>query len=379
MIELVKIGDKQLPVHPGLKSRAWMSPHAYRCLPMVIANAFGWDVMLPADIVVEWDGGEGRKDVVICEGPARAEFGLGTLTLSLDWVWHTPPGVQLMCMPVPNEEHQDFQTLTSIIETDHFDYPWFCTLRLREPGRWLIEKGTRICRVIPVRLSDVSSICVRPESPSELEFRDSMAAERDKNSDKPWIRWYHERVHFPSFRSPEILERETTDLKEIARRGVLVVENFLQPRACEEIVRLMEEMNPTKTDDEWNERAYYVPWPEELRETIKYGIIAELVKYAGLKNEPKIYNLSCVEWAEGHSMDPHRDDADGRYPERQWAAVIYLNEDYEGGESYWPGLNFEMQPSRGDLFLFRGDRLDHGVREVTKGMRRTCICWLEEQ
>ena len=40
-------------------------PHAYQCLPLVIANQWGWQVLCPTDVRVTWDGTPGL------DGPAR--------------------------------------------------------------------------------------------------------------------------------------------------------------------------------------------------------------------------------------------------------------------------------------------------------------------
>src|SRR5437764_893164 len=45
-------------LRPSPARRHWMDglPYSYRCLPMVVANQWGWQVLCPADVVVSWDG-----------------------------------------------------------------------------------------------------------------------------------------------------------------------------------------------------------------------------------------------------------------------------------------------------------------------------------
>ena len=53
------------------------------------------------------------------------------------------------------------------------------------------------------------------------------------------------------------------------------------------------------------------------------------------------------------------------------AAVIYINNDYNGGEIFWAKKDFEMKPEVGDLLVFGGDpEWEHGVRFVTEGPMR---------
>jgi 2OG-Fe(II) oxygenase superfamily len=59
------------------------------------------------------------------------------------------------------------------------------------------------------------------------------------------------------------------------------------------------------------------------------------------------------------------------------STIIYLNDDYEGGEIYFPTFDFEYKPKRGDAILFPCDSLayTHGVKEVTQGKRMTIAMW----
>jgi predicted 2-oxoglutarate/Fe(II)-dependent dioxygenase YbiX len=59
------------------------------------------------------------------------------------------------------------------------------------------------------------------------------------------------------------------------------------------------------------------------------------------------------------------------------STIIYLNDDYEGGEIYFPEFDFEYKPKRGDAILFPCDKNEfrHGVKEVTKGKRMTIAMW----
>ena len=69
-------------LHPGWEplirrapaTRDWMdaSPEAfaYRCLPLNIANAHGWEILTPFAFEAMWNGGTTTTDVSIRLGPA---------------------------------------------------------------------------------------------------------------------------------------------------------------------------------------------------------------------------------------------------------------------------------------------------------------------
>jgi len=54
---------------PARASREWMDDfsdrHAYRCLPLSIANAHGWDILCPIAVAVDWNGGRRTEDLTV--------------------------------------------------------------------------------------------------------------------------------------------------------------------------------------------------------------------------------------------------------------------------------------------------------------------------
>src|SRR5262245_64018272 len=55
---------------PGRPERHWMDEfsirHPYRCLPLVIANSTGWELLSPVSFTASWNGGPGREDITLC-------------------------------------------------------------------------------------------------------------------------------------------------------------------------------------------------------------------------------------------------------------------------------------------------------------------------
>ena len=53
-----------------------------------------------------------------------------------------------------------------------------------------------------------------------------------------------------------------------------------------------------------------------------------------------------------------------------YATILYINEDYEGGEIFFEECGVTIKPKAGSLCLFDGEKKwKHGVKEVTKGIR----------
>tara|TARA_B100000073_G_scaffold171279_1_gene141634 strand:+ start:1397 stop:1933 length:537 start_codon:yes stop_codon:yes gene_type:complete len=99
-------------------------------------------------------------------------------------------------------------------------------------------------------------------------------------------------------------------------------------------------------------------------------------------NEDALYPqfLDLVEWKTGMKMDWHADNMyrDGKpnnTPFRDYSAVTYLNDDYEGGVTQFKNdLTEDILPEAGGVVVFPSDRF-HNVSEVTSGTRYTMPMW----
>ena len=99
---------------------------------------------------------------------------------------------------------------------------------------------------------------------------------------------------------------------------------------------------------------------------------------------PPIYSdlVNYARWPAGYELQPHADSenpggAPHPFPWRDFASVIYLNDDYVGGEIYFPNLGIELKPDPRTLIVFPGTLFFlHGVRRVEQGMRHTIASFL---
>jgi hypothetical protein len=59
-----------------------------------------------------------------------------------------------------------------------------------------------------------------------------------------------------------------------------------------------------------------------------------------------------------------------------YATLVYLNDDYIGGEIYFPEIDISIKPKAGDLVCFPdNEEYVHGVRPITSGSRYTLPRW----
>jgi hypothetical protein len=161
--------DQEWPdIRPAPLERDWMDAtqhrFAYRCLPLNIANGYGWELLCPSGFTATWDGTR-QSDGICVEpdagtiAPAISHFGHGVLTFNLPYVFRTDPGVDLLAQGPINRPKDAIGALAGIIETDWcpftFTMNWLFT-RPRTPVRF--EKGEPFCHIFPVRRGELDAI-----------------------------------------------------------------------------------------------------------------------------------------------------------------------------------------------------------------------------
>ncbi len=82
-------------------------------------------------------------------------------------------------------------------------------------------------------------------------------------------------------------------------------------------------------------------------------------------------------WYPGEYQDVHADgETASGWPGYNYivdyGSIIYLNDEYEGGELFFPKYNIHLKPKPGTLVFFPSTNMyAHGVTEVTEGIRYT--------
>lgn len=159
---------------------------------------------------------------------------------------------------------------------------------------------------------------------------------------------------------------------------ISIHENFLPNSDFEKYLKYSKEITNWGNrvpNDVWSGRIVY----QNGTDNIDYlEIVKEVIK-SDFEIFDEIYPdyLGIVKWESGDYQHPH---ADGENPDnrphplhwRNFGCVLYLNDDYEGGEIYFPNQNVEVKPKPNTLVFFPGTlEYLHGVRPVTNGIRYT--------
>jgi hypothetical protein len=180
------VDGHQIEIRPAPVDRDWMDRtdqrFAYRCLPLNIANAYGWEILCAAGFVAVWNGNDDPKSVSVAPdadtpAPAMSHFGHGVLTFHVPCLFRTDPGFDLMVQGPINRPKDSIAPLTGIIETDWSPYSFTMNWLFTRPGFPVrFDKGEPFCHIFPVRRGDIEG--VEPECRA-LSSDPTLKAEHD--------------------------------------------------------------------------------------------------------------------------------------------------------------------------------------------------------
>lgn len=181
--------------------------------------------------------------------------------------------------------------------------------------------------------------------------------------------------------------------------NVVYQDNFLTPEEIEFCLSFYDKIDKeigweSSEIDFWEGRVFDVSnIMDKLGDRSAYGSFIKILKrmqqfiMSQFDLTQTVYpdTMQLVKWVEGSFQPPHADNAepDGTEnytPWRLYSGVLYLNDDYEGGQTYFSNYDYEVEPKAGRIAIFYGD-LDHehGVRQVTRGERKTIVTFWNHQ
>lgn len=157
--------DAQAPrMVPGQPDRSWMSQfndrHPYRCLPLVVANTTGWDLLLPVAFKATWNGGARPADITleplngtrpdVLSRWVSSHFGGGVLTFHTGYLFRTEQAWDMWTGGSPNQIRDGIQALSAIVETSWLPFPFTMNWHFTRPGSVSFDKDESFCFVMPV-------------------------------------------------------------------------------------------------------------------------------------------------------------------------------------------------------------------------------------
>ena len=144
------------------KKREWFDTNFYRCLPLTIANTYGFIIKSEFDFSFIWNG-ENGPDAISFEFDGNGSdlnklypkiethFGHGIITINPPFVLRTPPGVNLMTINPPNYIIPNVTVMSGVVEADNIRRHFTINLKIQIPNiKVHIPAGTPLAAIIPI-------------------------------------------------------------------------------------------------------------------------------------------------------------------------------------------------------------------------------------
>ena len=186
--------------------------------------------------------------------------------------------------------------------------------------------------------------------------------------------------------------------------GVVVKENFLSADQCRELLAIIEgqgsgwlkvmdldastqEKTANKVDEKRvTELVDMEEHQQGLNDLVADLIIREIEPGTGTRiewfEEPQILKYKPGGFYASHADSESYDqqlDAWVKVLDRDWSLLLYLSDDYEGGEIKFNKFNYQMKPKAGTLIYFPADgRYLHTALPVTSGLRYALVSWMSQ-
>ena len=147
-------------ISPASSKREWMSEDSgwsYNCLPLKIANKYGWFVKLPCDVEITWDGTDTQNGFFAKIDNEKFykyidfSFGNGTLTFMLDFIIKTSIGDSLYVRGISNNQKDLIYPLDGIIETDWLPFTFSFSYKFLKAGTVKFKKDEPIFMFFPIQ------------------------------------------------------------------------------------------------------------------------------------------------------------------------------------------------------------------------------------
>lgn len=133
-------------------------------------------------------------------------------------------------------------------------------------------------------------------------------------------------------------------------------------------------------------RSHGMQFDASKEDLVVRSLNERIARLTGTRVEAAEY-LHVLRYGVGDEFRPHIDAIPGLDNQREFTVLVYLNQQYEGGETRFPELDITVKGRRGDCLVFRNvtddgkpdPRTIHAGLPVRKGVKWLASRWIHEQ
>jgi hypothetical protein len=184
--------DKSLlPKKPDIYKKWWEEDektknHARFCLPLLMANGLGYDILSPATFEIEWDGDENHDaEIKILESTSHAvvdsHSACGSFTIQAHFIPKTEEGCFTLIKGIPNLR-RPFSVMEGLIETWWNPANFGIVCLCNHAGKFKIEKGEPIARMLFLNEKYIKTNLIIKDNEFEIYQRQEFVSKREKQT-----------------------------------------------------------------------------------------------------------------------------------------------------------------------------------------------------
>ena len=169
------------------------------------------------------------------------------------------------------------------------------------------------------------------------------------------------------------------------KKLIYIEENFISLDECQRFIDLSlankeEKINSNSEDTysttvEWKNHgaSYYGGDVDPTAPSLDDKVVTRVNSICkNFDSDANLDYVGVVRWPIGTFMKPHVDD-NNMHPPDVFAAMLYLNDDFEGGSTMFEHM--EVKPETGKLIVFSNSKYLHYVTRVDKSERYVLSFW----
>lgn len=167
--------------------------------------------------------------------------------------------------------------------------------------------------------------------------------------------------------------------------NIKLIENFIDQEDCQYLINFAQNSNLWESggSEFWDNRVMNYPKIQSADRNASVILLDANIRCAqkikeefGIEDKVFSDTLQIVRWFPGMEQPPHADDMSNTdiegFDHRAFGSIIYLNDNYVGGHTYYPNFNFEVKPKSGSLAIHPGNPEHlHGVTKISENIRYT--------
>ena len=169
---------------------------------------------------------------------------------------------------------------------------------------------------------------------------------------------------------------------------IYIEENYITPEECQKFIQLSKDNqkpipygDPTRGGDtyltnvEWKNHgaSYHGGNIDVVIPSLEDKVVSSINALCkSFDDSAELDYVGVVRWPVGTFMKPHVDDNNVHNPD-VFAAMLYLNDDFEGGHTLFE--QYDIKPEVGKLIVFSNSQLLHYVSKVEDSERFVLSFW----